>query len=84
MPADNHVLKEHHADEDYEATAEAKVEHEEAEEPVISPAYTIVDPGTVVVHLQNAAVADTAMVTPGWLQAVALLALFHLSKLFHL
>ena len=53
------------------------VEEEQDEELVVVESDTVVDPGTVVVHLEHARAAHGAVVRAVWLHARALLAVPH-------
>ena len=58
----------------YEAAANDHEDHVEEEVSVVEVTNTIVEPGTVMVHLENAGPADTAVMCPRWLGRDALLA----------
>ena len=57
-----------------EGTADDHEDHVEEEVPVVVVADTVVEPRTVVVHLQDATVTDAAMVGSGWFRLDAFLA----------
>jgi len=49
---------------EHEDASEYSVDHQQEEELVVSPANAIHDPGTMVVHPEDAELAEAAMVTP--------------------
>lgn len=61
---------------DEDAVGEAVTEKEQ-EELVVGESNTVVHPGAVVVHLQDADPANTAVVAPVWLQVGALFTITH-------
>jgi hypothetical protein len=61
--------------EDDDDKAAVRIEKELHEELAVVEADTIVDPGAMMVHVEDAAVADTAVVSPVWLPYVAHLAI---------
>eukprot|EP00441_Pelagodinium_beii_P047228 CAMPEP_0197621130 /NCGR_PEP_ID=MMETSP1338-20131121/1760_1 /TAXON_ID=43686 ORGANISM="Pelagodinium beii, Strain RCC1491" /NCGR_SAMPLE_ID=MMETSP1338 /ASSEMBLY_ACC=CAM_ASM_000754 /LENGTH=146 /DNA_ID=CAMNT_0043190483 /DNA_START=311 /DNA_END=751 /DNA_ORIENTATION=+ len=63
------------ARDDHEETRQSKVQHEQAEVPVVAPAHTVVDPGAVMVHLCHTTLTNTAMMRSWRLQPIALVAL---------
>ena len=71
----NKLLPEYFKAKDHEeGAAEHHEHHVEEEVPVVVVAYAVVEPGAVVVHLQDAAVANTAVVGSRWFGLDAFLA----------
>ena len=71
----NKLLPEYFKAKDHEeGAAEHHEHHVEEEVPVVVVAYAVVEPGEVVVHLQDATVTDAAMVGSGWFRLDAFLA----------
>ena len=71
----NKLLPEYFKTKDHEeGAAEHHEHHVEEEVPVVVVAYAVVEPGAVVVHLQDAAVANTAVVGSRWFGLDAFLA----------
>jgi len=57
-----------------EGTPDDHEGHVEEEVPVVVVPNTVIEPGTVVVHLEHAVVANTAVMSSGWLRSNTLLA----------
>jgi len=60
-----------------EGTVGQRVTQEEHEKFIVSESNTVVDPGTVVVHLEGAGLAHRAVVRSVWLYALALFTISH-------
>mmetsp|Transcript_32596 Transcript_32596/g.42095 ORF Transcript_32596/g.42095 Transcript_32596/m.42095 type:complete len:94 (-) Transcript_32596:47-328(-) len=52
-------------------TTQTSIKNEQQKILVISNPHTIVDPGTMMVHFDNASVADGAVVGAGWFEGLA-------------